>query len=162
MSQHSHSPNYVKYVLYASEPESREMLIRKTRFDGENGCWNYCGHINEGGYGYIPTYRHGNIFVHRLALHLAKRPVPADRVVDHLCRNPRCVNPAHLDIVTPTENAMRGFGFYAVNARKTHCPQGHEYSEGNIYWTRPRKAGGNPGRSCKTCARNRYLANKAS
>lgn len=28
--------------------------------------------------------------------------------IDHKCRNPRCVNPAHLEPVTPSENMRRG------------------------------------------------------
>lgn len=36
-------------------------------------------------------------------------PIPSGMVLDHLCRNRRCVNPAHLEVVTNQENVLRGF-----------------------------------------------------
>lgn len=37
--------------------------------------------------------------------------------------------------------------------RKTHCPQGHEYSEANIYWVMVN--GERRWRQCRTCRRER-------
>jgi hypothetical protein len=53
--------------------------------------------------------------------------------IDHLCRVRHCVNPAHLEPVTPRVNARRGFGASGRNARKTHCPAGHPYAGDNLY-----------------------------
>ncbi len=65
--------------------------------------------------------------------------IPAGLVVDHLCRHPACVNPEHLEPVTQRENVLRGEGVGARHARKTHCPQGHEYTDENTYtWNRQR------------------------
>lgn len=52
-----------------------------------------------------------------------------DRVIDHLCNDHRCVNPFHLRLLTHRENILRGVGVCAEHARKTQCPQGHEYRQ---------------------------------
>jgi len=63
-------------------------------------------------------------------------------------RNTSCVNPTHLEPVTQRENLMRGESFSAVNAIKTHCPKGHEYTpENTAIWKNERK--------CKICSRER-------
>lgn len=45
---------------------------------------------------------------HRLLYELLVEPVPDDLQMDHLCRTPTCVNPSHLEPVTPRENVRRG------------------------------------------------------
>lgn len=54
-------------------------------------------------------------------------------VLDHLCRNTRCVNPKHLEAVTQKENILRGIGISAQNAVKTHCWRGHPFKESNMF-----------------------------
>lgn len=71
--------------------------------------------------------------------------------IDHLCGVRRCVNPEHLEAVTHRENLLRGTGFAAVNAAKTHCPHGHEYTPENTY----HNPNPNGGRICRTCKRKR-------
>lgn len=66
-------------------------------------------------------------------------------VTDHLCRNPRCVNPKHLEAVTQKENLLRGLAMGALNKVKTHCKRGHEFNKENTY-LRP-----NQDRVCKKC-----------
>src|ERR1019366_4138120 len=64
------------------------------------------------------------------------------------CPHRRCVNPDHLEVVTPRENAIRNRSFATIFRMTTHCPSGHEYTEANIY----RRPGCNS-RYCRTCAR---------
>lgn len=95
-------------------------------------CWEWTG-AKTAGYGTIAKPGGGTIGAHRWACGEFNGEVPDNYHVDHLCRNTSCVNPMHLEAVTPTVNKLRGVSPHAENARKTHCPKGHEYSEENTY-----------------------------
>jgi hypothetical protein len=83
---------------------------------------------------------------HRVAYELLVGPIPDGMHLDHLCRTPACVNPAHLEPVTPRVNSLRGVSFSAVNATKETCPAGHPYSADNTYLSPTKR-----NRLCRTC-----------
>jgi hypothetical protein len=70
-------------------------------------CWVWLGARNGMGYGAIREGHHTRP-AHRVYYERANGPVPAHLPLDHLCRNPPCVNPAHLEPVTTAENIRRG------------------------------------------------------
>lgn len=79
---------------------------RGVLFDPETGCWNWQGYISHG-YG---VYYEGDVGrrAHRVYYERYIGPIPDGYVIDHLCRNRRCCNPAHLEPVTSRENIRRG------------------------------------------------------
>ena len=107
-----------------------DRMMRRVTID-DAGCWIFTGAISGSmGYGVLQRGRRGEgqIRAHRLSYEHFIGPIPSDKVIDHICCVPRCVNPAHLRAVTHWENNARGNSAAAKNARKTHCPRcGGEY-----------------------------------
>lgn len=119
--------------------EQREMAFW-ARVRKSDGCWTWTGHIDACGYG-----RYNLLLAHRISYEAVNGPIPPRLTIDHLCRNRRCVNPDHLECVSIGENVLRGIGPAAMNARKTHCPLGHEYSPSNTWISKEGY------RACRTC-----------
>ena len=132
--------------------------------DGDTGCWLWTGNTNQvgphgrGGYGRYAA-KFGTRLAHRIAYMLVIGLIePADEL-DHTCRVHRCVNPAHLEPVDHVENVMRGVGFGARNARKSHCSNGHAYTPENTrHYVQP--STGKKARCCRSCERNRARATR--
>lgn len=120
----------------------------------DTACWPWMASKRAGGYG---QFLISGTFVgqaHRLAYELEVGPIPDGLQLDHLCRNTACCNPSHLEPVTPRENYLRGVGFAADNARKTHCKWGHPFEGDNLY-SRYGK------RWCQTCRRRNERTSRA-
>jgi hypothetical protein len=124
-------------------------------------CWEWVGHRNRQGYGKFWAYRKCRE-AHRWSYEHFVGPIPRGLTLDHLCRNPGCVNPSHLEPVTAKENSLRGHNPFADNARKTHCVHGHKLSGKNLK-TPPSRAGI---RLCRKCcnamAMRRYYKRQAA
>lgn len=115
----------------------------------ESGCHIWTGTLHSKGYGVFHLSKEfggGPVRAHRVAWALAGKPLLPDMELDHVCRNRPCVHahPDHLDQVTDAVNVLRGEGPTAINKRKTTCPEGHPYDEGNTYISRGK-------RYCRAC-----------
>lgn len=121
--------------LMATPPLNRKRLFRlfSRIVVAEGGCWGWTGSRNRKGYGLML----GNA-AYRATYEWFVGPIPRGFEVDHLCRNTGCVNPAHLEAVTPQENRRR-----AVLARAGRCKYGHAITE--------RMYEGKPWACCREC-----------
>jgi hypothetical protein len=129
-------------------PATPDTIFSRITVDESTGCWNWTQALDSHGYGVL-GYRYRVEKAHRFAYEIFVGPIPEGLTLDHLCRNTRCVNPEHLEPVTQGENVLRGVGFAAVNARKTHCIHGHPLEGDNLGLQGPNGTY----RYCLTCRR---------
>lgn len=134
--------------------ESRFMTkVRVT----ESGCWEWTAYRGVYGYGHFGTYRPRRTRIaHRVSYEVLKGAIPEGLQLDHLCRNPSCVNPDHLEPVTPAVNTYRSSAVTAINKAKTHCINGHAFDEANTYHPP------HGGRRCRACRAQRDRAKRAA
>lgn len=135
-----------------------------SKVSSQGSCWVWTGYKERDGYGVFAVHISGTkksipFKVYRLSYTLIKGEIPKGMQIDHLCRNRGCLNPDHLEVVTCKENVLRGNGLCAINKKKTHCPQGHEYNLTNTYYD---KNGGRYCNICRAVAREKYLQKKRS
>ena len=77
--------------------------------DQSTGCWNWLGHIDDKGYaGHVAGIQGKPVSAYRAYYESVHGPVAEGLVIDHKCRNPRCVNPEHLEAVPQSVNVQRG------------------------------------------------------
>lgn len=131
------------------------------RLDGypdPDRCWLWTGGKHERGYGRVrlPAVVGGNVAgTHRIVWIDRHGPIPPGWVLDHDgdngCHETACGNDGHVQCVPEKINVHTGDSPWGINARKTHCPRGHELTGGNL--TPSSVARG--GRSCRICAATR-------
>lgn len=73
----------------------------------DSGCWEWTGTKISNGYAEFSVDGQ-DVYGHRWSYERFVGPIPDGLVIDHLCNNPGCVNPEHLEPVTNGENVRRG------------------------------------------------------
>lgn len=114
-------------------------------------CWEWTGAKSSKGYGSIYVRRYVTAATHIVAYELETgQGVPEGLTIDHLCFNTLCTRFAHFEVVTSAVNSQRRWERYRLEVKPfiTHCPHGHELTEGNTYITPVKES-----KRCKTCIR---------
>jgi len=121
----------------------------------ESGCieWNDRGLRR----GYGRFYFYGkSIPAHRASYIIWKGVDPGKNLVCHSCDNRRCVNPDHLWLGNQSDNLKDMVSKKRHHEqKKTHCKNGHEFTEENTYLEN--RKGRGPSRRCKVCRRSRVM-----
>jgi hypothetical protein len=119
-------------------------------------CWLWTAGKNTDGYGVFHLSEPKRLVrAHRWAYIAILGPIHNGLTLDHLCRVRHCVNPSHLEPVTDRENLLRGISPLVVNARRTHCIHGHEFTPENTSLTPDGR------RNCKACKRKAVALRRA-
>lgn len=111
-------------------------------------CWSWTASLYRNGYGQFSD-KTKKLLAHKWSYERFVGPVPDGKEIDHLCRNRRCVNPAHLEAVPHRVNMGRGETIAALAASRTHCPHGHPYDAENTDYEK------DGSRKCRMCRRKR-------
>ncbi|MFE7077907.1 HNH endonuclease signature motif containing protein [Streptomyces sp. NPDC057620] len=119
-------------------------------------CWIWTGATNGVRYGSFTGGSGRQVLAHRWAYEALRAEIPAGLSLDHLCRNPTCVNPWHLEPVTQRINLLRGETITARKAAQTHCESGHPFDSANTY----RSPNGT--RKCRACGAARARRYRAT
>lgn len=133
-------------------PTIEDRLLRKAVRDGDCLIWTGASNLSKGGqrYGCI-AYEGKNRGAHVVAHLVWVGPVAKGQHVHHRCERTLCIEPKHLQAVSPRENLMASDTPAARNAAKTHCWRGHEFTPENTYVKTHERFKGD--RVCRACQR---------
>jgi hypothetical protein len=150
-----------RFLVTIQQSPRSQFLLPKINFNGPlarhrpdlGHCWIWTAATNRFGYGKFSTGTRV-LGAHRWIYTQIHGDLPSTTPLDHFaCSNRPCVRPDHLKPVSMRENTLRSdTNPFAVNAARTHCANGHEFTEENTYWwySADRVA---PHRRCQTCAK---------
>jgi hypothetical protein len=137
------------------DSDIKKIILSKIKIDKNTGCWNWTAALDGDGYGQIKIrkIRISPLRAHRVSYEAFVCEIPTDRQLDHLCRNRKCINPEHLELVTCKENIRRNPRIVA-----NECRKGHKLTDENTYYSRK---GNSTVRSCKICKKEKVRNNAA-
>jgi hypothetical protein len=137
-----------------------ERFEEKYEPEPNSGCWLWFANVDVRGYPHFiieaqadnVITRHHTHRAHRIAYEMYRGPIPGDLPLDHLCRVPICVNPAHLEAVPQPENHRR-----VPRKKLTYCKRRHPFGDDNaIVMVRNDRPKTRLSRRCLTCERDRW------
>jgi hypothetical protein len=106
--------SYNDFREYCGEPNSIRSSLHEVSITwmksmcliDDNNCWNWNKAIHyKNGYGYLGL-KGKTVLSHRLSYELANGKIPEGLLIRHKCNNRKCCNPEHLELGTPSENAL--------------------------------------------------------
>lgn len=144
-------------LSYPGSADHASRLVERfwAKVDLSGDCWLWTGAVNSRGYGQFAVDGRSRS-AHRLAYEALVEAIPRPLTVDHLCRVKRCVNPAHMEIVTAAENKRRADEANGQGASATSCVRGHALTEDNVL------RNGRGWRYCRTCHNEARRAKRAA
>jgi hypothetical protein len=136
-----------------------ERFLAKVDKNGPNGCWIWLASKGPNGYGQFCLEGTRPLGAHRVALKLFRGVdimYGHALTIDHLCHNPICVNPDHLEVVPQAVNTARrrrSRGWKLVRSSQPFCVKGHPFTEDNTYRLQGH-------RHCRACHAQRERARR--
>lgn len=142
-----------------ADEKSTTRFVAKVRIAGEDDCWPWLAASWEHGHGaFWDSIEKRQVAAYRWLYVKLIGVFPPEFDIDHLCRNPSCVNPKHLEAVPHQTNIQRGVFSKTFDS---HCKNGHEWNEENTRWYMS-PLNGRPYKQCSTCCRERQRARRLS
>lgn len=127
---------------------NEERFARKVASNLPALCWPWLGAKSGRGYG---TWWDGARWwkAHRKSFALEGNRLVHGKTIDHLCRNPWCVNHSHMEQVSYLTNNLRGEHRSFKAARTNRCQRGHPLDPSNTYWLKRKDRSAT--RNCRMC-----------